>query len=71
MCFKKNVDSILQQIKGEHDPIEMRRLLEELDACKTCPEAEGSSVLDKFECSYRIHRQMALSNLVEFILIKK
>jgi hypothetical protein len=71
MCFKRNVDSVLQQIKECHDPGEIRQLLEQLDACKTCPEAEASYVQNKFECSYRIQLKTALNNLVEYVLIRK
>lgn len=71
MCFTKDVDSILQQLRGCHDSTKMRQLLEELDACKECPEAEGSFARNNFECSYRIRLRTEMNNLVEYFLLKK
>jgi hypothetical protein len=71
MCFKNDVDSILQQLRGCHDSTKMRQLLEELDACKECPEAEGSFARNNIECSYRIRLRIKMNNLVEYLILKK
>ena len=71
MCFKKDVESILQQLRGCHDSTKMRQLLGELDACKECPEAEGSFVRNNFECSYRIRLRTEMNNFVEYFMLKK
>ena len=36
MCFKKNIDDVLEQIPTSHDTKEMRLLLKEVNACEAC-----------------------------------
>lgn len=63
MSFKKNIDDILEQIKNCHDPTEQKRLLEEINPCKTCPDGKQPSC--QFSCKQ--HYQVVLFNIVEQI----
>jgi len=37
---KEGIDSILKELETSRDPAEMRRLLQQADACRTCPEQD-------------------------------
>ena len=66
MCIKKNIDDVLEQLKHCDDPKEKRRLLEEINPCKTCPEEKQAS-LSSCNCTCKQQYQTELQNMVEHI----
>jgi hypothetical protein len=66
MCFDKNIDDVLEQMKHCHDPKEKRRLLEKITPCKTCPEEKPSSH-PPCNCSCQKEYQTELMNMIEHI----
>ncbi len=40
MMCRKDVDAVLNKLETIQDPPEMRRLLQQADACRTCPEQD-------------------------------
>jgi hypothetical protein len=67
---KEDIDPILKKLENSRDRTEMRRLLYQIDACRTCPErhllAEGVD-----ECSCLLRFRTELKNLLDNILTHK
>ena len=64
---KEDIDPILKKLESSHDRTEMRRLLQEADACRTCPEqyllGGGAD-----ECSCLLRFRTELKNVLDNIL---
>jgi len=69
MC-KEDIDSILKKLENTRDHTEMRRLLQQVDACRTCPEQHllGRGVE---ECSCLLRFRTELKNSLDNILSSK
>jgi len=67
---KEDIDSILKKLERSRDRTEMRLLLQQADACRTCPEqnllAKGLE-----ECSCLLRFRTELKNLLDNILTDK
>jgi hypothetical protein len=66
MCFNKNIDDVLEQLKHCPDPKEKRRLLEEINPCKNCPE-EKRALAPPGSCDCHQHYYIELKNIIEHI----
>ena len=63
MCLTKDIDAILDQLEACSDHKEKKRILEQLDCCKACPELHT-----KGEASCRCeNRHIEFLNLIEHI----
>jgi hypothetical protein len=69
MC-RNEIDHILKKLETTREPAQMRRLLQQADACRTCPEKD---LLDRgFEtCRCLTRFRIELKNRLEYILNKK
>ena len=67
---KEGIDSILKKLETSRDPAEMRRLLQQADACRTCPEQHllGRGLE---ECSCLLRFRTELKNSLDNILSNK
>jgi hypothetical protein len=56
---KEDIDPILKKFESSREPTEMRRLLKQADACRTCPEEEllGGG-LDECSCMLRFRTEL-------------
>ena len=67
---KEDIDPILKKLESSRDRTEMRRLLQEADACRTCPEqyllGGGAD-----ECSCLLRFRTELNNGLNNILSNK
>lgn len=71
MCIKNNIDEILKQFENCQDSKQMRRLLEEANACGRCPEELQPSGEQKFDCRCRLNFQADIQNTIYTIQTKK
>ena len=64
---KEDIDPILKELESSCDRTEMRRLLKQADACRTCPEQHllGGGV-DECSCllRFRTERNNGLNNIL-------
>jgi hypothetical protein len=67
---RKDLDHILKELGTSRDPAEMRRLLQQADACRTCPEQDlmGKGLE---ECSCLLRFRTELKNSLDNILSNK
>jgi hypothetical protein len=67
---RKDIDHILKKLETIGDPAQMRRLLQQADACRTCPEQD---LLGKGleECSCLLRFRTELKNSLNNILSNK
>jgi hypothetical protein len=69
MC-KEDIDPILKKLETSRDPVEMRRLLQQADACRTCPDQHlFCGGVD--ECSCLLRFRAELKNRRTSILINR
>lgn len=71
MCTKKNIDDILKQIEEGQDPDQIRRLLEEINACNKCPENLQGQYDQESSCRCRQNFQTELKNYIYSIKYQK
>ena len=64
---KEDIDPILKKLESSRDSTEIRRLLQQADACRTCPEQHllGGGV---DECSCLLRFRIELKNSLDNIL---
>jgi hypothetical protein len=67
---KEGIDSILKKLETSRDPSEMRRLLQQADACRTCPE-QGLLGRGLEECICLLRFRTELKNSINNILSNK
>ena len=67
---KEDIDHILTKLGSSRDPKEIRRLLQQADACRPCPERHllGEGVKD---CSCLLRFRTELKNSLDNILSNK
>ena len=67
---KEDIDPILKKLESSRDRTEMRRLLQQADACRTCPEQHllGGGV---DECSCLLRFRAELKNRLTNILTNR
>jgi len=71
MCTKREIDDILKQLEDSQDPEQMRRLLEEADLCKKCPENLHGCGEQESDCRCRQHFRTELQNYYYWITHQK
>ena len=68
MCTKRDIGDILKQLEDSKDTEHKRRLLEEANLCKKCPEKSQCYGSD---CRCHQHFRVELQNYSYFITLPK
>jgi hypothetical protein len=66
MGFVKNIDDVLEKMTHCQDPKEKRRLLEDINPCKNCPD-EKQAPHPPCNCTCQQQYQTELMNILEHI----
>ncbi|WP_304511777.1 hypothetical protein [Desulfobacula sp.] len=69
MCFKKNINHVLEQTSGSKNTTEIRRLLDEVNVCKSCPETKQEVFHEQESiCRCRLRQKVEMQNLIVHIM---
>jgi len=68
MCFKKDINLILEQLQNCDDHEEKRRILEQLDGCSTCIERPHAITHEKTRCGCESYQHIEFLNIIEHVI---
>ena len=67
MCSRKDIGIILEQLQHCNDAQEKRRILKELDNCKTCTEKPNALAQEETRCKCEEYRHIEFRNIIEHV----